>query len=107
MWRVAHARIPDGALGKIIAARKHWALAGCKGRERFVFIHKTINFSIKSFITNEQYEPSFITLCIYVCPYIYLFKFLMNHLFLCCFEITITPGARGPHAASYIRGAAS
>ena len=28
----------------------------------------------------------------YVCPYIYLLYFLMNHLFSCCFEITITPG---------------
>ena len=35
---------------------------------------------------------SYITLCIYVCPYIYLLKFLMNHLFSCCFEITTTPG---------------
>ena len=33
---------------------------------------------------------SYITLCIYVCPYIYLLKFLMNQLFSCCFEITIT-----------------
>ena len=33
-----------------------------------------------------------ITLCIYMCPCIYLLKFLMNHLFSCCFEITITPG---------------
>ena len=51
---------------------------------------------------------SSITLCIYVSPYIYLLKFLMNQLFSCCFEITITPGgASGSHAASHIRGAAS
>ena len=48
----ACARIPDGALGKIIAARKQRALAGCK-REGVVCICKTINFSTKSFITNE------------------------------------------------------
>ena len=41
--------------------------------------------------TNRE-TLSYITLCIYVCPYIYLLKFLMNHLFSCCFEITITPG---------------
>ena len=89
-------RIPDGALGKIIAAREHRALAGCK-REGAVCICKTINFSTKSFITNEQYEPRnaelyyFVYIYICVCPYICLFRFLMNHLFLCCFEITITP----------------
>ena len=37
---------------------------------------------------------SYITFCIYVCPYIYLLKFLMNHLFSCSFEITITPGGQ-------------
>ena len=35
---------------------------------------------------------SYITLCMNVCPYIYLLKFLMNYLFSCCFEITITLG---------------
>ena len=35
---------------------------------------------------------SCITSCTYVCPYIYLLKFLMNNLFSCCFEIMITPG---------------
>ena len=45
-------RIPDEALSKIIAARKHWALSGCK-REGAVFICNTINFSTKSFIINE------------------------------------------------------
>ena len=40
---------------------------------------------------------SYITFCIYVCPYIYLLKFLMNHLFSCCFEITITPGGLAGH----------
>ena len=35
---------------------------------------------------------SYITLCAHVCPYIYLIKFLMNNLYPCCFEITITPG---------------
>ena len=39
----ACARIPDGALGKIIPARKHRALAGCK-REGAICICKTINF---------------------------------------------------------------
>ena len=34
---------------------------------------------------------SYITLCTHVCPYIYLFNFLLNNLFSCCFEITITP----------------
>ena len=41
------------------------------------------------------YEPrdmSYITLCTYVCPYIYLLKFLLNNLFSSCFELTITPG---------------
>ena len=101
----ACARNPDGALGKIIAARKQRALAGCK-REGAVCICNTINFVTKSFLTSPE-TLSYITLCIYVCPYIYLLKFLMNHLFSCCFEITITPGASGPHAASHIRGAAS
>ena len=99
------ARNPDGALGKIIAARKQRALAGCK-REGAVCICNTINFVTKSFLTSPE-TLSYITLCIYMCPYIYLLKFLMNHLFSCCFEITITPGASGPHAASHIRGAAS
>ena len=49
----ACARIPDGALRKIIAVRKHRALAGCK-REGAVCICKTIHFLTKSFITNEQ-----------------------------------------------------
>ena len=95
----ACARMPDGALGKIIASRKHRALAGCK-REGAVCICRTINFLTKSFITNEQYEPrnaDYITLCIYVCPYIYQLKFLMNHMFSCCFEITITPGGLAGH----------
>ena len=35
---------------------------------------------------------SYITLCTYVCQYIYLHEFLMNNLFSRCFEITITPG---------------
>ena len=90
----ACARFPDGALGKIIAAKEHRALAGCT-REGAVCICKTINFFTKSFITNEKYEPrnaELYTLCTYVCPYIYLLKFLMNKLFSCCFEITITPG---------------
>ena len=38
-----------------------------------------------------------ITLCTYVCPYIYLLKFLMNNLFSCCFQITITPGGLAGH----------
>ena len=89
----ACARIPDGALGKIIAARKHRALAGCK-REGAVCICKTIIFLTKSFITNEQYEPRNAELYyfVYICVSIYLLKFLMNHLFSCYFEITITPG---------------
>ena len=37
---------------------------------------------------------SYITLCAYVCQYIYLLEFLMNNLFSCCFEITITPGGK-------------
>ena len=92
----AWARIPDEALGKIIAARKHRALAGCKCKGRFVFVRQYIFRLSLSFFTNEQYEPRnarvIILLCVYVCPYIYLLKFLMNHLFSCCFEITITPG---------------
>ena len=69
----ACARIPDGALGKIIAARKHRALAGCK-REGAVCICKTINFLTKSFITNEQYEPRNAELYyfVYICVSIYL-----------------------------------
>ena len=69
----ACARIPDGALGKIIAARKYRALAGCK-REGAVCICKTINFSTKSFITNEQYEPRKAELYyfVYICVSIYL-----------------------------------
>ena len=39
----AGVRFPDGALGKIIAARKHRTLAGCK-REGAVCICKTIIF---------------------------------------------------------------
>ena len=50
---------------------------------------------------------SYITFCIYVCPYVYLLKFLLNHLFSYCFEITITLGGSGPHATSHIHGAAS
>ena len=85
----ACALFPDGALGKIIAARKHRALAGCK-REGAVCICKTLHFL--SFITNEQYEPRNGELYYLVYKYIYLLKFLMNNLFSCCFEITITPG---------------
>ena len=93
----ACARIPDGALGKIIVARKHRALAGWK-HEGAVCICKTINFSTKFFITNEQYEPrnGELYYFVYICVSIYLFKFLMNHLFSCCFEITITSGGQ-PH----------
>ena len=38
---------------------------------------------------------SYISLCTYVSPYIYLLKFLMNDWFSCCFEIMITPGGGG------------
>ena len=84
----ACARIPDGALGKINAARKHRALAGYK-REGAICICKTINFLTKSFITNEQYETRnadwcYITLCTHACQYIFLLEFLMNNLFPCC-----------------------
>ena len=67
----AWAQIPDGALRKIIAARKHRALAGCK-RDGAVCICKTINFLTKSFITNEQYEPRNAELYYFV--YICLFR---------------------------------
>ena len=79
----ACARIPDGALGKIIAARKHRALAGCK-REGAVCICMTINFSTKSFITNEQYEPRNAELyyCMYECVSIYLSTKILNELFV-------------------------
>ena len=87
----ACAQIPDGALGKINAARKHRALAGYK-RQGAICICKTINFLTKSFITNEQYEPRnadwcYITLCTHACQYIFLLEFLMNNLFSCCFEV--------------------
>ena len=71
----ACARFPDGALGKIIAARKHRALAGCK-REGAVCICKTINFLTKSFIPNEQYEPRnaelyyFVYICVHISIYL-------------------------------------
>ena len=43
-------------------------------------------------MNNTSWETlSYITLCINVCPYIYLLKFLMNYLFSCCFKIMITP----------------
>ena len=79
----ACARIPDGALGKIIAARKHRALAGCK-REGVVCIYKTINFSTKSFKTNEQYEPTNAELYyfVYECVSIYLSTKILNELFV-------------------------
>ena len=48
-------RIPDGALGKFIAARKNLALAGCK-RKGAVCICNTINFSTKFFVINEHCE---------------------------------------------------
>ena len=69
----ACARFPDGALGKIIAARKHRVLAGCK-REGAVCICKTILFLTKSFIRNEQYEPRYAELYyfVYICVSIYL-----------------------------------
>ena len=77
----------------IIAAGKQRALAGCK-REGAVCISKTINVLTKSFITNEPYEPRNAELyySVYICVSIYLLKFLLNNLFSCCFEITITPG---------------
>ena len=79
----ACARIPDGALGKIIAARKHRALAGCK-REGAVCICMTIIFSTKSFITNEQYEPRNAELYyfVYECVYINLSTKILNELFV-------------------------
>ena len=69
----ACARIPDGALGKIIATREHRALACCK-REGAVCICNTINFSTKSFIINERNEPRNVKLyCfVYKCVSIYL-----------------------------------
>ena len=80
-------RIPDGALGKIIAARKHQALAGCK-REGAVCIYMTINFSTKSFITNEQYEPRNAELYyfVYECVSIYLSTKILNELFVFMFS---------------------
>ena len=79
----ACARIPDGALGKIIAARKHQALAACK-REGAVCICMTINFSTKSFITNEQYKPRNAELYyfVYECVPIYLSTKILNELFV-------------------------
>ena len=79
----ACARIPDGALGKIIPARKHRAMAGCK-REGAVCICMTINFSTKSFITNEQYEPRNAELYyfMYECVSIYLSTKILNKLFV-------------------------
>ena len=50
---------------------------------------------------------SYITLCIYVCPYIYLFQFLMNHLFSCCFEITITLAGHMRPFTSVVRPASA
>ena len=79
----ACARIPDGALGKIIAARKHRALAGCK-REGTVCICKTIIFLTKSFITNKQYEPRNAELYyfVYICVSIYLSTQILNESFV-------------------------
>ena len=72
----ACARIPDGALGKIIAA-------GCK-REGAVCICMTINFSTKSFIRNEQYELRNAELYyfVYECVSIYLSTKILNELFV-------------------------
>ena len=72
-----------GHLVKNIAARKHRALAGCK-REGAVCICMTINFSTKSFITNEQYEPRNTELYyfVYECVSIYLSTKILNKLFV-------------------------
>ena len=79
----ACARIPHGALSNVIAASKHRALAGCK-REGAVCICKTINFSTKSFITNEQYGSRNAELYyfVYVCVSIYLSTYIFNELFV-------------------------
>ena len=79
----ACARIPGGAFGKIIVARKHRALAGCK-RDGAVCICMTINLSTKSFITNEQYEPRNAELYyfVYECVSIYLSTKILNELFV-------------------------
>ena len=58
----ACAQITDGALGKIIVARKHRVLSGCK-REGVVCICNTINFPT----INEQYEPRNAKLYYFVC----------------------------------------
>ena len=70
----ACARFPDGALGKIIAARNHRALAGCKC-EGAVCICKTIIFFSKSFIPNEQNEPRNVELYyfLYICVHISIY----------------------------------
>ena len=79
----ACAGIPDGALGTIIAARKHRALVGCKP-EGAVCICKTMNLSTKSFITNEQYEPRNAELYyfVYICVSIYLSTQILNESFV-------------------------
>ena len=63
-------------------------------RERFVFVRQQLFWLSLSYQMNNTSPEtlSYITLCTYVCPYIYLLKFLMNNLFTCCFQITITPG---------------
>ena len=74
---------PGWGLGKIIAARKQRALTGCK-REGAVCICKTINFSTKSFITNEQYEPRNAELYyfVYICVSLYLSTQILNESFV-------------------------
>ena len=71
----ACARFPDGALGKIIAARKHRALAGCQ-REGAFCICKTINFFYQVFHnkwTIRAQKRWVILLCIHMCVHISIY----------------------------------
>ena len=71
-------------LTKIIAARKHGALAGCKREGAVSIFCKTMNFFTKSFITNEQYEPRNAELYyfVYMCVSIYLSSLILNESFV-------------------------
>ena len=70
----ACARFPDGALGKIIAARKHQALAGCKC-EGAVCICKTIFLDLVFYNkwTIRAQERWVILLSVYMCVHISIY----------------------------------
>ena len=84
----ACARFPDGALGKIIVARKYRVLAGCK-REGAVCICETIillDLVFHNKWTIRAQKRWVILLCVHMCVHISIY---LNFWWIICFHLVL------------------